>query len=49
MFVSPTSMLIVFALTYLNVPYKEWIKKTWKLSLTLFVVSIVVLLVAKFI
>jgi len=49
MFVAPTSMFIAFALTYLNVTYKEWIKRTWKLSLSLFGISLIVLLVAKFI
>ena len=49
MFVAPTSMFIAFALTYLNVSYKEWIKRTWKLSLSLFGISLIVLLIAKFI
>ena len=49
MFVAPTSMLIAFGLTYLNVSYKEWIKRTWKLSLCLFGISLVVLLIAKFV
>lgn len=48
MFIAPTSMFIAFALTYLNVPYKEWVKKTWKLTVALTVVSVVVLLLAKF-
>jgi uncharacterized ion transporter superfamily protein YfcC len=48
MFIAPTSMFIAFALTYLNVTYKEWVKKTWKLTLALFGISLVVLLVAKF-
>lgn len=48
MFVAPTSMFIAFALTYLNVSYKEWIKRTWKLSLSLFGISLIVLLLAKF-
>ncbi len=36
MFVVPTSAVLVLGLTYLNIPYTEWIKKTWKLSLVLF-------------
>ncbi len=48
MFIAPTSMFIAFALTYLNVPYKEWVKKTWKLTLALFAISMVVILLAKF-
>lgn len=48
MFIAPTSAFLVFGLTYLNVPYKEWVKKTWKLILALLAVTLVVLLVAKF-
>lgn len=48
MFIAPTSMFVAFALTYLNVPYKEWVKKTWKLTVALTVASIAVLLLAKF-
>ena len=36
MFVAPTSAALVLGLTYLNIPYTEWIKKTWKLALILF-------------
>ena len=36
MFVVPTSAALVLGLTYLNIPYTEWIKKTWKLALILF-------------
>lgn len=36
MFVVPTSAALVLGLTYLNIPYTEWIKKTWKLALVLF-------------
>ncbi|MBR4178469.1 MAG: hypothetical protein IKR57_03885 [Bacilli bacterium] len=49
MFIAPTSAFLVFGLTYLNVPYKEWIKKTWKLIVALFAITLVVLLVAKFV
>lgn len=48
MFVAPTSAVLVFGLTYLGIPYKEWIKKTWKLVVTLLVVVLVILLLAKF-
>ena len=48
MFAAPTSAILVFALTYLNIPYKEWIKRTWKLILALLAVSFVILLVARF-
>ncbi len=49
MFAAPTSAFLVFGLTYLGVPYKEWIKKTWKLILALLAISIVILLIAKYI
>ena len=49
MFIVPTSSLLVFGLSYLNVPYKEWVKKTWKLIVALLVVVLAVLLIAKFI
>ena len=48
MFVAPTSAFLVFGLSYLNVPYKEWIKKTWKLVVTLLAVVLIILLIAKF-
>ena len=47
MFVAPTSALLVFGLTYLGVPYKEWLKKTWKLVLALLAVVLVVLIIVK--
>lgn len=46
MFIAPTSMFLVFALTYLDVPYKDWVKKTWKLTLSLFVASIAIVFIA---
>ena len=48
MFIAPTSALLVLGLTYLDIPYKEWVKKTWKLVVALLVISIVILLLAKF-
>ena len=48
MFVAPTSAFLVFGLSYLNVPYKEWIKKTWKLIVTLLAIVLIILLIAKF-
>ena len=48
MFVAPTSGVLVLALSYLGIPYKEWIKKTWKLVVTLLAVVLVILLLAKF-
>lgn len=49
MFVFPTSAVLVFGLTYLGIPYKEWLKKTWKLALALLVIVMAILLIAKFI
>ena len=46
MFVAPTSALIILGLSYLNISYKEWIKKTWLLTLLLLAVSLVVVIIA---
>lgn len=45
MFVVPTSAMLVLGLSYLNIPYKEWLKKSWTLILELFIAILVVLLV----
>ena len=44
MFVAPTSALLALGLSYLNIPYKEWVKDTWKLVVALFVIVVVVLI-----
>ncbi len=49
MFIFPTSAMLVLGLEYLHLPYKEWVKKTWKLFLVLLAVVLVVLLIAKYI
>lgn len=46
MFVAPTSAMLVLGLTYLNIPYKEWIKKTWKLVLVLFAIVMLAIILA---
>lgn len=46
MFAAPTSAMLVLGLSYLNIPYKEWIKKTWKLILALLGAVAVVLIAA---
>lgn len=46
MFVVPTSAALVLGLTYLNIPYTEWIKKTWKLALVLFGIVILTTIAA---
>ena len=48
MFIAPTSAFLVLGLTYLDIPYKEWVKKTWKLVVALLIIVIAILLLAKF-
>lgn len=49
MLVAPTSAVLVLGLSYLNIPYTEWIKKIWKLVVTLLVLVIIVILLAMYI
>lgn len=44
MFIAPTSALILLGLSYLNINYKDWVKKTWLLTLALLSVSLVVVI-----
>lgn len=46
MFVAPTSAMLVLGLTYLNIPYKEWLKKTWKFVLVLFAIVLVAVILS---
>ena len=46
MFIAPTSTLLLLGLTYLDIPYKDWIKKTWLLTLVLLAISLVVIIVS---
>lgn len=48
MFIAPTSIYLTYGLTYLGIPYKEWVKKTWKLVLVLLAIVLAVLLIAKY-
>lgn len=48
-FIAPTSAMLVLGLEYLEIPYKAWVKKIWKLFLALLAITIVVLLIAKYI
>ena len=41
-FILPTSAILVGGLTYLDIPFKEWIKYIWKLVLGLLVLGIAV-------
>lgn len=43
MLVGPTSIVLIFGLSYLNVPYKEWLKYIWRFVLELFVLIFVIL------
>ena len=44
MFVAPTSLLLVLGLTYLEIPYNEWLKKTWKLVISLLILVIIIII-----
>ena len=41
MLVAPTSTMLILGLEFLNIPYIEWIKKSWKLILSLLVAILV--------
>lgn len=43
MFVAPTSLFLILGLTYLDIPYKKWLKFSWKLVLEIFILIIIVL------
>ncbi len=45
MFVAPTSGILALGLCYLGISYKEWIKKSWKLILSLLALVIVACIV----
>lgn len=45
MLVAPTSVLLILGLTYLDIPYKNWLKFIWKLVIELFIIVIIVLIV----
>ena len=41
----PTSILLIFGLTYFEVPYKDWLKNIWRLILGLFIIIFLVVLI----
>ncbi len=43
--IAPTSVLLMVALTYLNVPYTKWLKEIWKYALCLLAMSVIIALV----
>ena len=45
MVLAPTSILVVLALTYLDVPYKKWLKYIWKFALSFTLIILLVILV----
>ena len=42
---APTSLVLMATLSYLGVSYKEWLKKSWKLILELFVILLIVFII----
>lgn len=46
MFIAPTSATIALGLAYLGVPYKEWVKRTWKFALLLLATVLAVTIAA---
>lgn len=43
--VGPTSLLLIFALSYLDVPYTTWLKYIWRFILSLFIIIFAILLI----
>ena len=41
--IAPTSFLLLAALAYADIPYKQWMKYIWKFALTFSIASIIVL------
>ncbi len=44
MLIAPTSLFLILGLSYLDIPYKKWLKFIWKLVLELLILIIVVLI-----
>ena len=47
--VGPTSILLIVGLTYLEVPYKSWLKYIWRLVVELLIVILVILMIVSLI
>ena len=43
--VAPTSVVLMSILSYLNISYREWLKKTWLLLVELFIVLLIVFII----
>ncbi len=48
MLVAPTSIMMIIGLTYLNIPYKKWLKVIWKLALILYVAILILLIISHY-
>lgn len=45
MFVAPTSLMLILGLEYLEIPYKKWLKFSWKLVVELLAVLLAVFII----
>ena len=41
-FITPISVFLLFGLSYMNIPYKKWLKYVWKFLLCMFVCLLVI-------
>ena len=41
-FVAPTSAIMLLGLTYLDIPYKKWIKYIWKFALVMLALLLII-------
>ena len=46
MLIAPTSVLLILGLSYLGIPYTEWIKKTWKYILIILAIVMIIIFAA---
>ena len=49
MLIAPTSVILIGTLSYLEIPYTQWIKHIWKLFLELLVALLIIFFIASFI
>lgn len=42
---APTSVILMATLSYLNISYKDWLKRVWKLLLELFVILLIIFII----
>ena len=45
MLVAPTSLILMLVLTYLDLPYLNWLKNTWKFVLEFFAIILIVVVI----